>query len=224
MSLFRTIRIGFIALGSFFSLSAQTDAPSIVAPSLHLGGSLGMTLSQVAFMPNVLQGICLGPTVGVSASVENSPYTAISLELNYALRGWTEHFSESRSGIAYTRRLHMIEMPLLCQLFYPIGKVRLGIKAGPKIGYMLGEKSYTKGDTFTTSERQRHSLSVAHRFAWGVTGGPLVALTIGRQRIELEGRFYYGFNDIFNTTVSDPYSKASEMAGVAKVTYLFRVL
>ena len=55
-------------------------------------------------------------------------------------------------------------------------------------------------------------------------GGPLVALTIGQHRIELEGRFYYGFNDIFNTTVSDSYSKASEMAGVAKVSYLFRLL
>ena len=119
MSLFRTIRIGLIALGSFFSLSAQTDAPSIVAPSLHLGGSLGMTLSQVEVLHEgsaTAAGVCLGPTVGVSASVENSPYTAISLELNYALRGWTEHFPESRSGTAYTRRLHLIEMPLLCQL------------------------------------------------------------------------------------------------------------
>ena len=115
-------------------------------------------------------------------------------------------------------------MPLLCQLFYPIGKIRLGLKVGPQIGYMLGEKSHAQGDSFTEGETLRHSIATSHRFAWGVIGGPLVALTIGQHRIELEGRFYYGFNDIFNTTVSDPYSKASEMAGIAKVSYLFRLL
>lgn len=224
MSLFRTIRIGVITLGTFFSLSAQTQTPSIVDPSLHLGGSIGMTFSQVAFMPNVLQDICMGPTIGASVSIENSPYTALSLELNYAQRGWTERYSASRAGTAYTRHLHFVEMPLLCQLFYPIGKVRLGLKVGPQIGYMLGEKSHAQGDSFTEGETLRHSIATSHRFAWGVIGGPLVALTIGQHRIELEGRFYYGFNDIFNTTVSDPYSKASEMAGIAKVSYLFRLL
>lgn len=212
-----------LSLLTVVSLRGQVIEPSIIAPSLHVGGSLGATLSQIAFMPRVPQKQIFGCTSGISASVENSPYTAISVELNYALRGWSEQFSAPRTELAYSRRMHFIEMPLLCQLFYPIGMVRLGIKMGPQVGYMLGEKSWTQGSGFTEREMTRHETLASHRLAWGLVGGPLLAFSFGKNRIELEGRFYYGFNDIFNTTVSDPYSKASEMSVVVKLSYLYQL-
>lgn len=200
------------------------NAPTLTHPSLSIGGTLGVSGSQVFFMPTVNESIFVGFTAGGIATLSNSNYTAFTAELTYSLRGWKELYNNREGNLQYSRMLHFIELPLLCHLYYPLGHYKVGLKMGPKVGYFLGENGSISGEGFTAREKRRHSLPIHYKFAWGLSGGPTFSFNIGKHSIELDALFYYGFNDIFSTTITDPYSKASEMQGVVKLNYLFRLL
>lgn len=215
----------FLCFPSLLRAQYKEQVPSLSHPSLQIGASVGATASQVLFMPSVAQSMAQGIRVGLVTTLANSEYTAFSLEIAYSQRGWKESYAKSRGEeLAYFRKMSFIDLPLLCHLYYPINKVKMGVKLGPQIGLFLGESITAKGEAFTPKEQVRHALKVVNRFSWGLTGGPSLSYTFGGHSIELDFLVYYGFNDIFSTTVRDPYSKSSELFGLLKLNYLFRLL
>lgn len=200
------------------------EEPSLAAPHLYVGGSGGVALSKIIFKPSVRQRMPMGLVAGVVASVENATYTGVQLELNYTQRGWREYYTGSRSDLSFLRRLHFVNLPLLCHLYYPLGSFRVGVRVGPQMSWVIAESSIAQGDGFLEYEKERHNKPLAHRFTWGVSAGPALSFSWGKQRLELEGRFYYGLNDLFLTSIQDAYSNANELSILGKVNYLFRVL
>lgn len=61
-----------------------------------------------------------------------------------------------------------------------------------------------------------------NKLSWGLTGGLGLGISLGaRNRIEISGRYTYGFEDIWPTRRSDPYGKASETIIGIRIDYLF---
>lgn len=208
--------------------TSERPYPSIDNPSLHLGATVGAGYSQIYFVPSVSQKPHFGTTLGMSVQLENGKYTGMHAELRYTLRGWTEKFIPKEEGASpprYSRDLHYIELPLMASFHFPIGSFRMGLKIGPQIGYLFVSKaSSSNAELFTEVEQQRHNIPLTGKFAWGVAAGPSLAYSFGKQRIELEARFYMGFNDLISTTLADRYSQAGEMVGFVTISYLFQLL
>ncbi|KGN98090.1 hypothetical protein HQ36_04025 [Porphyromonas gingivicanis] len=199
--------------------------PTLTHPTLYVGASAGASASQLLFMPSVSQTLLQGIRVGFMATLANSEYTDFTFEVAYNQRGWQESRAQGTDKERfYLRKMNFIDFPILCHLYYPIRRAKVGIKMGPQIGLFLGETITSKGTSFTPQERVRQSLKVVNTFAWGLMGGPSISYSWGRHRIEMDILVYYGFNDIFSTTIRDPYSKSSELFGMLKLNYLFRLL
>ncbi len=213
-----------LLLPSLLWAQQKERIPTLSHPSLHIGGSLGYVASQVLFMHSVTQSIASGARIGFVATMSNSEYVAFSMEVALSQRGWKETYSDNSSGRSYFRRLSFIDLPLLCHLYYPMNKLKAGVKMGPQIGLFIGENVNKSGDGFTQQDETRHALNVVNKFAWGLIGGPSLSYTFGKHDLELDIMLYYGFNDLFSTTVRDPYSKSSELFGIVKFNYLFRLL
>jgi hypothetical protein len=59
------------------------------------------------------------------------------------------------------------------------------------------------------------------KFDYGITGGMGVELRTGAGNFLIEGRYYYGLADFYNTTKKDYFSRAANTTIYAKITYLF---
>lgn len=201
---------------------------SLDNPSLHVGPIIMGGGSMMLFVPSVSQKPHLLFGLGASSQLENGKYTGLDVSVFYTVRGWTEKFPPSKD-IATNKQsfqcdLHYIEMPVLASIHYPLKNIRLGIKLGPQIGILLHSKKVIKGNNFSDIQKYRQDIPITGRFAWGLTAGPSVTYNFGKNRIELEARFYMGFNDLISTTMADKYSKASELSANITLSYLFKVL
>ncbi len=204
-------------------LLAQENTPSYSQPELSIGGTIGANGSMVFFIPKIKENILFAPMLGAIASFSNNKFSSLIIELNYSQRGWTERFPKG-SNLSYSRRLHFLELPVLTSLYYSTSNFRIGLKLGPKIGLLIAENSSKKGTKFTPFQVLRQKIPASHKFAWGLIGGPSLGYSFGKNRIEIDIFAYYGLNDIFPTTIKDPYGKANEIHGTIKLNYLFRIL
>ena len=75
----------------------------------------------------------------------------------------------------------------------------------------------------------RHAKAIESRFFWGLGGGPGISIGIGEHhRLELEGRFVYGFGNIWNadrTNSAGTYVQSSEIrfGGLPQLSLLLLV-
>ncbi len=203
--------------------------PTRKKPTLHIGGMAGAVYSFAYFVPSVQQKPHFGATAGITAQLENNKFTGLHVSLLYTLRGWTESFTASETEgnnhlPKFSRYIHYIEMPVMASVHYPIGAFRLGIKFGPQVGVMLGHNDVVgNGDGFDHVANLRHEQPLTGKFAWGLAAGPSFTFDIYKHRIELEGKFYMGFNDVMPTTLEDHYSRIGEMMATVTLSYLFRL-
>lgn len=216
-----------ILLGALLALSPavaqKLPEPSFYHPSIAVGGRIGASLSFLDIRPSINQGIHYGGLAGASFQIENSPYTGAELSLMYALRGWTEAYPDAEEPLAYSCYLHCVNLPLSLMLYYPFGNFRMGLKAGPSIGAIFAVRAKQSGDAFPEEDALRHKLPIVGRFTWGVAAGPYFSYSFGKHRIELDGRFYYSFNNLFSAKLGDVYARSAEMVVEITAAYLFRV-
>lgn len=231
----RRLKTLFCTLGTFFilvpSLKAQEsvplEAPSRDRPAIYLGGMAGGTVSFIFSIPSIPQVPHWGGTIGASMHIENSRYTALQMALMYTVRGWSEHKPssiEEAEAMSFSRYIHYIELPVHSHIFYPIGGFRMGLKFGPQIGVMLASHDMgTDASLLGGADKLRHESPLVGKFAWGLSGGPVFSFDFGRHRVQLEGLFYMGFNDLISTRLSDYYRRFGEMMVSVNLSYLFRI-
>lgn len=191
--------------------------------SLWVGARAGGNLSRYSFVPNVTQNMYLGQHAGIFLRYEMERGASAQLEINYVHTGWEERFDTE--GIAYSRSLSYIEMPILTHLYLEKSAIRAFVTLGPFVAFNLSESSKTNGDktAFTEAQLQRQSMPVANRLLWGLAGGPGVSIRLGkRHRLEAEARLSYSFSDIWNNRRTDPYSQSQELRIGGSLSYLFR--
>jgi hypothetical protein len=195
---------------------------------LSIGASFGMGVSSVSFVPKVQENQLPGAHAGLTVQWLTETYAGLIFEVNYSQGGWSEHFDDP--AFNYTRRLNYIDIPLLSQLYFGNKHVRFFLNVGPKIGFLIGERTTAKVDasptppidliTGKTHVSAQWDMPVENNFAWGICGGPGLEVRTPIGYFQLEGRYYYSLGDVFGSRKADYFSKSSGQIIFGKLTYL----
>lgn len=203
---------------------AGAQEPEPFKQRLWLGLHAGLNFSRYSFVPSVPQDMHRGEHAGLSLRYEIERGASAQIEVNYVRTGWTERFDTE--GLAYSRTLSYVEIPLLTHLYLEKSTMRAFINLGPVIGLNLSDTGKAEGESasFTEAQLQRQTMPVANRVLWGLAGGPGVSLRLGeRHRLEAEARILYSFSDIWSNRRSDPYGQSQELRIGATLSYFFRL-
>ncbi len=197
-----------------------------------LGVNGGINLSKVSFMPRVEQKNLMGINAGLTARYISEKYFGMicgaQVEVNFSQRGWDE-FYENYPDVHYTRTMNYVEIPFLAHLAF--GKDRglqFFLNLGPQIGFLLGD-SYTQSgdmegmiDSNPYAEVEQHDKAIDNPFDYGIAGGAGVEFRTKRAgNFLVEGRYYFGLSDFYNSTKKDYFSRSAHGTITVKVTYLF---
>ena len=191
---------------------------------LLIGGSFGANFSKISFaVYKVNTKMKLGYSGGVSVRWITEKNLGLQGEINFTQYGWDEQFEDTK--YKYTRTINYVEIPFLTHIYFGSDRFRAFVNLGPKIGYALSESTDENLNGASPNiENQQHNLAVQKRFDWGICGGPGMELRTGIGSFQLEGRYYYGLSDIFNSRKEDRFSKSSNQVISVKLTYMFSVI
>ena len=155
-----SLLILFILHSSLFISYAQVGE---YRTDFAIGGSIGYSMSSVAFVPKVPQGQLGGLTAGFTARYTCEKYfnsiCAVVGEVNYAQIGWNERIwnkqdepvvmhNDTAQFLRYSRKITYIQIPVLARLGW--GRERSGMQfffqLGPQFGLYLGDTADTNFD------------------------------------------------------------------------------
>ena len=140
---------------SLFTASAQVGE---YRTDFAVGFNGGYTMSSIAFVPKVPQGLLGGMTAGFSTRYTCEKYfksiCAVVGEVNLTQMGWQENIldredqpvplhTDETQNLSYARKMSYVQIPLLARMGW--GRERKGLQAffqiGPQIGFFLSEKT-----------------------------------------------------------------------------------
>ena len=151
------------------------------------------------------------------------------LELNFSQRGWDEKFDHEQgfsSEDSYVRTLNYLEIPFLAHLAF--GKDRgaqFFINLGPQIGFLLSENEKREGSwkTANRAPNEQYGKRIENKFDYGIAGGGGIEVRTKAGNFLLEGRYYFGLADFYNSTKKDYFARSANSTITAKITYLFDI-
>ncbi len=215
-----------IALFSLFILSssAALAQKKYFEPKHAIGVTGGVAWSYMSFGPiNVAQKMHLGPTMGVSYRYLESKYFGLQLELLYAQRGWKDEL-KNYPQYHFSRSLNYLEIPFLSHIYFGNDKIAGFLNLGPKIGLFLNDNIVTNIDKpIPNYQNAHHTLDVASKIDYGITAGLGMEVKMKRHSLVLEGRFYFGLNDLFPNEKKDVFETSSNQNVSVAATYLFYI-
>jgi len=172
-----------------------------------IGPSVGYTLSNVAFVPKVPQGMLGNMTFGLTARYTCEKYfksvCAIVGEVNYAKIGWKENIldisdqpvalhTDPTQNLRYARHITYVQVPLLARLGW--GRERNGlqffIQVGPQLGIYVSDKADTNFDVrdpaFNPGNDSRY-YSAEYQYA-----DTRASHVVAQDSMAIENKFDYG--------------------------------
>ena len=211
-------------------VSAQIGEPR---SNFSIGINGGANYNTVSFNPTIKQNGLLGITGGLTARYISEKYFAMicgaQVELNFSQRGWDEQF-DTEKGFSpedsYIRKMNYIEIPFLAHLAF--GKERglqFFLNLGPQLGFLLSESEKSEG-TWKTSNRapnEQYGKWAENKFDYGIVGGGGLELRTKAGNFLIEGRYYFGLADFYNSTKKDYFSRSAHTTISARITYLFDI-
>ncbi|MDR0747966.1 MAG: PorT family protein [Tannerellaceae bacterium] len=208
---------------ALFVFTVAMNGQNAFKRELSIGGSFGMGVSSVSFVPRIQTQYLTGAHIGFTGRWITENHLGLILEVNYTQQGWDEKFEDP--ALQYTRNIDVIEVPFLTHIYFGGKRVRFFINLGPKVGLVMNEKTTTNlpGDfeeALDSRYRELHAKPVEKKFAWGIGGGPGLEIRTGIGNFLLEGRYYYGLGDFFNNRKGDPFPQSSSQVIFGKLTYL----
>ena len=214
----------FVLIFSGISVQAQNTFRS----ELAIGGSAGAGFSTVSFRPKVTQNTLIGYHGGASVRWITEKNLGLQLEINFTQKGWKEAIdltdddeSPSITNPFYIRKMRYMEIPLFTHIYFGSDKARFFVNMGPQIGFFVHESTdqNLNGAAMPNRPHEQHSMPVEKKFEWGIGGGPGVELRSDIGFFLLEGRYYYGLSDFYNTRRGDAFSRAANQTITVKLTY-----
>lgn len=224
------ITSSFLLAGMFLPANAQIGEQR---RNFAIGINGGANYNTVTFNPTVKQNGLLGITGGLTARYISEKYFAMicgaQIELNFSQRGWDEKFDETKGFSAedsYVRKMNYLEIPFLAHLAF--GKergVQFFLNLGPQIAFLLSESNERKG-TWEEKERapnEQYGKWAENKFDYGIVGGGGLELRTQAGNFLIEGRYYFGLADFYNSTKKDYFSRSAHSTISARITYLFDI-
>ncbi|MGM9759613.1 MAG: porin family protein [Parabacteroides sp.] len=195
-------------------------------PEWAVGVSAGSTFSSVTFSPKVKQGMKMGFGGGVTVRWITENHLGIQAEVNLMQSGWQEQY-EIHPECQYKRTLSFLEVPFLTHFYFGSRRVRGFLNLGPQIGYLLSESTDSNlpegFDPEESSDTYQHDKPVDKKFQWGLCGGPGMELRTGIGSFLLEGRYFYGLGNLYNSRKEDHFAQSPQQIITVKLTYLFSI-
>jgi hypothetical protein len=223
----------FFALSCINPVFAQKKDTFKTEFYLGMGG--GAMSTSLDFMPTIQQSFMVGKVGGISAKVITEKHLGLITEVNYSQRGWREEF-DSELDHSYSRTLNYLEIPVLTHVYFG-NKLRFIVNAGPQLSILLNDKQ----DMSQTLEEYILDLQLANPDApigvqyepfdmlkkvdYGLTGGAGIELKMGKGNLNLEGRYYFGLGDVFESRRSKNayFSRSAHRLIEAKLTYYIQI-
>ena len=192
-----------------------------------IGVNGGVNYSNVSFQPTIKQNGLLGATGGITARYISEKYFAmicgVQVELNYAQRGWDEKFDQLDDDRSYSRTMNYLEIPFLAHLAF--GKDRgaqFFLNLGPQMGFLLSDKEETAGTWKKEQlDREPYGKKIQNNFDYGIVGGAGLEIRTKAGNFLIEGRYYFGLADFYNSTKKNYFSRSAHTTISAKIAYLF---
>ena len=235
-------RLILLLLMTLLSGSLFAQRPERLRNDLYIGVSGGAHLSTVDFVPRILQTQRFGVQSGVAAKFVSNQLTesgsvlaGVIAELNFSQRGWTEDFDQERHpGFAYSRALNYIDLPIMTHLNAGTGNVRFIFNVGPQISFLLSDASSMS--QALADHLVEHPISprfgmqylpfeYMRRIDYGIIGGMGVQLRTPIGHFDLEGRYFVGLGDVFESRRSRNahFSRSAHRVMQVRLTYYMRI-
>lgn len=201
----------------------------------YLGVGGGAMSTSLDFMPTIQQAFMMGVKGGISTKVITEKHLGLIAEVNYAKRGWTEEF-DPELDFSYSRTLDYLEIPVLTHIYFG-KKLRFIVNAGPQISILLNDKqtmSQALADDIAEKQAADPEAPIGLQYSpsdalkkidYGLTGGAGLELKTGRGDLNLEGRYYFGLGDLFESRRSKNayFSRSAHRLIEAKLTYYIQI-
>lgn len=146
-----------------FSLLTSFAQVGEYRTDLAVGFNGGYSMSNIAFVPKVPQGLLGGMTAGFSARYTCEKYfksiCAVVGEVNLTQMGWKENIldindqpvpmhTDATQTLQYSRKMSYVQIPVFARMGW--GRERKGMQfffqIGPQIGFLLSEKTESNFD------------------------------------------------------------------------------
>ena len=217
-----------LLLASFGSVSAQNHYEANIA----FGAKAGYTLSKLNFNPSVPQGMQGGLLIGGTFRYVEEKNFGLIAELNVEQRGWKEQFEGQ--DFQYSRKLTYLQIPILTHIYFSSSKFKGFFNAGPEIGYMIASGTSANFDyhhiesvpDFPIANRYNDQLTlpIKNKFDYGISAGAGIEwITNHHHAFNLEGRVYYGLNNVFSAKKTDPFSGSNSLSIMITLGYFYRI-
>lgn len=219
-----------ILMALWISASLLQAQSNTFKPEWNVGVNAGATFSSVDFVPRINMKMLQGKSMGLSIRYVSEKGLGLQAELNYAQQGWKQDFVETDSIYAYSRSANYFELPVLSHIYFG-NKVRFIFNLGPKFSFKVSEKE-TMNDALTEilgskdstkiSIRAQYRKKIERNFDYGLVVGTGMEVRTKIGNFVLEGRYYFGLGDLFNSTKSDYFSRSANRVLSAKLTYFIK--
>ena len=171
-----------------------------------VGFNGGYSMSNIAFVPKVPQGLLGGPTVGFSARYTCEKYfksvCAVVGEVNLTQMGWQEdildfndqpvvlHTDETQT-LKYARKMRYVQIPVFARMGW--GRERKGMQfffqIGPQVGFLLNETTETNFDVHQSDFNPGPSDSPNPNYKYQLSR---VSDVVAQDTMAVENTFDYG--------------------------------
>lgn len=228
----KTKLLTFLLLSFLFNLGVHAQVGE-QRYNFSLGVNGGINLNKVSFSPTVNQSNLMGINTGLTARYISEKYFSMicgaQIEVNFSQRGWDEYY-ENYPDVHYTRTMNYVEIPFLAHLAFGKNRgMQFFLNLGPQIGFLLNESTTQTGDmedmlnSNPYFETEQHDKPADNKFDYGIAGGAGVELRTGIGNFIIEGRYYFGLSDIYNSTKKDYFARSANGSIIIKATYLFDI-
>lgn len=228
----RRVPLFFVALFWVGMLFAQKQT---FPAELYIGAGAGGIAANVSFVPSIPQTIVYSYQGGVAAKYVTEKHLGLITEVNLARKGWREEF-DAEKEFAYERTLAYVDVPFMTHVYFG-DKTRFVFNAGPQISVLIGENAHMNqalsddvaarkaADPDAPIAVQYDPMSEMKRVDYGLIGGVGLELRTAIGVFDLEGRYYFGLGDIFNSRRSDNayFTRSAHRVVMAKLTYYIKV-
>lgn len=236
------MRKQILTLALFLSSSMAFAQLGEQRNNLSVGINGGSLFSTVSFVSSVNQSTKQGLSGGFTARYISEKYFSmicgLQVELNYSQYGWKENFKVAGATTvdprAFSRTLNYIEVPFLAHLAFGWDNGFQGfVNAGPQVGYMISESSKANADyinalpdlynNYTNGEKASIE-NINSKFDYGIAvGGGMEWHTRKVGSFILEGRYYFGLADFFDSRKGASFERSAHRVIGLKATYLFDI-
>lgn len=227
----RIITCVVLSAGAIWSANAQIGEQR---HNFAVGINGGANYSTASFNPTIKQNGLIGITGGLTARYISEKYFAMicgaQIELNFSQRGWDEKFDVTKGFSpedSYVRTMNYVEIPFLAHLAFGKEKgVQFFLNLGPQLAFLLSESEKSKG-TWETKDRlpnEQYGKWAENKFDYGIVGGGGLELRTKAGNFLIEGRYYFGLGDFYNSTKKDYFSRSAHTTISARITYLFDII